>query len=117
MTTVTFTPVKAPDQGAQVQKKPRVLSTQLGDGYVQRTPDGINTILRKMTLSWTNLYKADAATIDTFFTQQNGNLPFWWTPNGESTPRVFICESWEFKELSGGFATLSNCIFVEAAPT
>lgn len=117
MTTATFTPPRNPDSGPQVQKKPSVLATQLGDGYVQRTPNGINTILRKMTLSWTNLSKADAATIDTFFTQQNGVSAFFWTPVGESVQRAFICSSWEYKELSGGFATMSNCVFEEAAPT
>lgn len=117
MTTAYFTPVKLPDQGAPVKYKPNVLSTVMGDGYVQRTGNGINTMLRKMTLSWTNLKSSEALSIVNFFQQQAGIYAFYWTPIGETVQRCFICSEWQFKELSGGYCTIDNVIFEESAPT
>lgn len=115
MTLSVFNPPRTCDQGAGVAVKPAVLMSAMGDGYVQRAANGINTMLRKMTLSWTNLSKADCATIIAFFEGQYGVIPFFWTPIGETKQRVWVCSEWEFKELSGGYATISKAMFEEAA--
>lgn len=116
MSIPVFTPLRAADQGAKVQIKPKTINSQLGDGYVQRTPDGINTMLRKLTLSWTNLTDAEGLQIQNFFTQQAGVYPFYYTPNGETVQRCFVCSDWTYTYINGGFCTLSNVVFEEAAP-
>jgi phage-related protein len=74
MTIPVFTPPRNADQGAEVAIKPAVLSSTLGDQYVQRAPNGINTQMRKMTLRWTNLYNDEAKEIINFF-KLMGRLP------------------------------------------
>ena len=117
MTLPTFTPPVNSDEKAVFEKNPNVLKANLGDGYVQRVVNGINPILRKQTLNWTNLTNAQAVTIDTFFSNQLGAHPFLWTPNGESTARVFVCSSWKLSYKNGGYADITNAVFEEAAAT
>lgn len=116
MTLATFTPAYNPDQGGEIDETPRVLKSDLGDGYTQRVGNGINIILLKPTFSWTNLRKAQGMDIVNFFRAHKGYIPFYFTIPQESSPRVFICSSWKWKAISGGFMNISSATFEEAAP-
>lgn len=72
---------------------PRILRADFGDGYVQRTSDGINTQKQIWNLEWT-VNSTDANTLLEFFELRNGYDDFTWTPSGESTSKNFVCTSW-----------------------
>jgi len=79
--------------------QPRILRADFGDGYVQRTSDGINTQKDMWTLEWT-LNATDATTLINFFIARDGYDSFDWTPIGESTSKKFICPQWSKSFLS-----------------
>lgn len=88
MSTFTWSP--AP--GAAQDKTPRVRASQFGEGYQQRTPDGINTIARVWTLTFRRV-TADVDAIDAFLTARNGAESFIWTPPTGAAGK-FICKKW-----------------------
>jgi phage-related protein len=91
----TFTPPKTPiADGSQVDTNARVLEASFGDGYVQRVPDGINTIVTSTTLFWNGLSTADATTIDSFFAGLKGATPFLYQVPGDFVQRQWICKKW-----------------------
>jgi phage-related protein len=90
-----------------VQKQPFVLENQFGDGYVQRAGYGINADQGSYTPRWTNAYKAEADYIIGFLKGQKGYLPFYWTPNGESTQLCFVCKNYTYAWKSGKFCDIS----------
>ncbi len=71
-----------------------VLTAQFGDGYNQRTPDGINNIVATWQVQWDNLLDSDANSIDSFLIGKAGATAFLWTPPGESSALKWVCASW-----------------------
>jgi phage-related protein len=80
--------------GSAVTVKPRIRAAQFGDGYVQRTPDGINSMLASFSLEITNMTRAEALTVCNFFAQQGGYIPFWFKAPGDSANKKWICTEW-----------------------
>jgi phage-related protein len=81
----------APAYSAQLDEQPRLRSAQFGDGYSQRSADGINSILQKWSLKFSAQTKTDAEAILGFFRAHGGVTPFEfalpdgnWTVVGES---------------------------------
>lgn len=95
MPTPTFTPPRAPSIETSRSMKPRVLIAEFGDGYLQRGADGINHMLERMTVTWSRLSPADAKTIVEFFAARGGVESFYWTAPRDTTPKRWICESWD----------------------
>lgn len=67
----------------------RVLKTQLGDGYSQVAPDGINSEMRKVTFTYRNLEIADFNTVMTFLRGLKGVTPFKATLHGEAAATTY----------------------------
>jgi len=88
MSTFTWSP--AP--GASQDKTPRVRTAQFGEGYQQRTGDGINPIARVWTLTFRRV-TSDIDAIDAFLSARNGQESFNWTPPTGSVGK-FICKKW-----------------------
>ncbi|NNC01903.1 hypothetical protein HJC10_03415 [Corallococcus exiguus] len=65
-----------PDYGAQADSVPRVRKAQFGEGYTQRSGDGLNPVLRRWALQFTNLTKVDADTLEAFLRARAGVEPF-----------------------------------------
>lgn len=86
----TFTPTTnpAPDQTQRVVKR-RVNSAQFGDGYSQRSTDGLNTSLRAYTANWAVLASTEADTYEAFF-DAHSVTPFLWTPPLETVQRKWL---------------------------
>ena len=59
-------------EGSSVDTQSRLLVSTLGDGYNQRTPDGINHIRRRMTVIHSYLSSTDADTLRDFY-EANGD--------------------------------------------
>lgn len=88
----TFTYV--PDRGFNKTTKPRVLLYQFGDGYAQRTGDGINTMPSVYSLSFNGRDVTTANAIIAFLEATKGKSYFWWTPVGETTQIKVIASEW-----------------------
>jgi phage-related protein len=89
MATFTYTP----DYGAQVSVKPRVRVAQFGDGYEQRSADGINTRAQMWSLQFANRTDTETGNIITFLENRNGVEAFDWTPPNGSAIKV-VCREW-----------------------
>lgn len=92
-------PYQATPGGASKDVTPRVKVASFGDGYKQRSPDGINTIVDKRELSWESLYYTDANWMDSFFSATQG-LPFRYTPVGSSTILKYVATGWSSTRIS-----------------
>lgn len=94
-----------PDYAARKQMRPRVKKFQFGDGYQQRSTDGLNTKLEK----WSVQFKRIPDTIDDiddFLFNAGGVEAFnWETPEGVT--KTFTCGEWEVTEDSPGWKTLT----------
>lgn len=99
-----------PDWGAKKDNKPRTNKIQFGDGYEQRSTDGLNTNME----TWSIAFKRPPATIDIidlFLSDRKGVEAFnWTTPKGRAS--VFKCEEWNISYDDIGWGTLS-ATFVE----
>ena len=97
-----------------MQVVPRVLNAEFGDGYSQRAPDGLNTLMRKWRLQFTNRDQADCDAIEAFFEAQGGCLAFSWTPP-TGAAGLWICsapDGWTRSPQTGPVASIS-CTFKE----
>lgn len=96
MTTPTFTPPAGCGitTGTSAPTKPRVRKAEFGDGYIQRSADGINSVRRTSTVKITTISFDDAETIESFFRARRGVEAFWWTFPVENVARKWVCESW-----------------------
>jgi phage-related protein len=99
-----------PDYSARKRMKPRVTVLKFGDGYEQRTTDGLNTKLE----SWSVSFKRSPTainSIDSFLNTCGGVTAFnWETPDGVT--KTFVCREWEISTDSPGWETL-NATFDE----
>ena len=92
----TFTPPINPSQKSTPKKvKPRVNKIAFGDGYEQRSGDGINNIIRTRTLFFEALTESQKDTIETFLEAREGKEQFFYTLPDESTQRQWVCEEWD----------------------
>jgi phage-related protein len=89
-----FLPPVNPAPGSTVTTTPRVRLVRFGDGYSQRTRDGLNTIERERRLIWREIPKAHAHAIVAFLEARGGAEAFWYTFPGEPAPEKVICPSW-----------------------
>jgi len=89
MSTFSYTPSYSTD----LTRKPKIRKAQFGDGYAQRTRDGINNNPQVWNLKFENLSAADADAIEAFLEAEGGTTPFNWTPPGKSSAK-FVCEEW-----------------------
>ena len=93
---------------------PRVLAAPFGDGYSQRTADGLNTMLRKWSVQFVNRSQADCDAIEAFLEAQGGCLSFNWTPPSGAAG-LWICsvpDGWSRSPQTGGLANIT-CTFEE----
>lgn len=109
----TFVPPIPPSPGTTVTYKVRLLKSGFGDGYVQATPDGLNSTSREISLSWDTLLPAQAQAIVAFMVAQMGCIPFYYTPSDDPTPVKWTCEDWDDKRGQGGLRTVT-CKLVES---
>lgn len=94
--TDTFTPITPPVAGSSyIQTEAKVDRAEFGDGYSQRSPEGLNSIRRAATLHWDGIPESEAMGYDAFFAAKLGAESFFWTRFGASSPELFTCASWK----------------------
>jgi phage-related protein len=84
----------AESEGSQLEEEPRVSTTQFGDGYAQRAPDGINNMPRRWALQFRACGLAQGDEIVAFFRTHGGYKAFDWTPPRETVTAAWVCKSW-----------------------
>ena len=72
--------------------KYNVLSMQFGNGYEQRTPDGLNSKRAVWRVVYNNLTSADRNTLHTFFDAVGSSSWFSWQPPGSSTSLKWLVD-------------------------
>lgn len=103
-----FSPPVDPSYGSQPKTRFRILSAQFGDGYEQRTGDGLNTKVITWSLLWEGLNAVDLLEITDFFDARGGHEAFDWTPPGEGDALKFKCPHYNSAQLSTDLFTLNT---------
>lgn len=70
----------------------RTLTADFGDGYNQRTVDGINTTRLSYSISWTNIDTERKNILQTFLESTNGVESFNWQPPDMSVSKIWVNE-------------------------
>mgnify|MGYP000114220702 CR=1 FL=1 len=83
-----------PDKALKQDMKPRILAAQFGDGYMQRSRDGINTITETWDLTWKNRKQADGEKLTNFFDSTGGIQAITWTPPYGTEAIKVIVNNW-----------------------
>lgn len=73
------------DQSASIQRPQRILQAQFGDGYSQELADGLNSRLRKASISWSNLTESELDTVLAALDAVGSTDYLTWTPPGDSS--------------------------------
>ena len=102
----TFAPPKDPSPRSAGQVSPRINTAQFGDGYSQRSQDGLNGLAQTFQAQWPALTVADRKTI-TDFLALHTVTPFLWTIPGESTEYKWIAVDWTPGTVGGEVVSLS----------
>lgn len=82
----------SPDPGASQTIQPRVRTANFGDGYQQRVGNGINTMPRTWSLSFTRPASL-INTIEAFLVARAGTESFSWTPPVGDAGK-WVCSNW-----------------------
>lgn len=106
--TETFSPPIPPSFDSSASKQARVLVANFGDGYRQRTGDGINNIGSAAPLVWDVLTQEQAEEIDTFLTEQAGWQAFSYRLPWKSSSELWSCKNWTVTPIGGGDVDFQN---------
>lgn len=93
-------------------EEPRVQRAKFGDGYEQRSADGINTSAQVWDLLFDQVDPAIAADLLGFLRARNGVEAFDWTPRWATAPIRVKCEKWTRSGLEDGLSQIS-CQFIQ----
>lgn len=74
--------------------QPRINVSTFGDGYIERSGDGINTQQPETDVVWEGLTQVEMQSTLAFFSAQGGIAPFMWTYPGDTVPTQWVCDKW-----------------------
>jgi phage-related protein len=77
------------------ENAPDVLVSTFGDGFEQRSDDGINTLRETYTVTLPGLTTAERDTARTFLRARKGREGFLFTPPN-SPQKKYYCPDWQF---------------------
>jgi len=78
----------------------RTAESAFGEGYTQRSGDGLNTEQRKFIAEWKTLTIAQADEIEAFFVRHLGYVAFQWQGPRDGTLRRYRCKKWSRDNVS-----------------
>ena len=87
-----------PDRSLTKGSQPRIRETKFGDGYSQRSLDGLNYMNQSWDLTFANRIFTDIYNMQSFLETKAGVVAFTFTPPGESEVKV-ICRDWNVSTL------------------
>lgn len=82
-----------PTYGTEEEIADNILTADFGDSYSQSTPDGINYLRSKYSLTWENHHIDDALTIWNFLRPKVNLSPFMWKWEGTTGEIQVRCVS------------------------
>ncbi|MBF2840596.1 DUF1983 domain-containing protein [Escherichia coli] len=86
-----------PEDGMKTENKPSIKTVRFGDGYEQRSPNGLNHSLRVFTCD----FKVEANERDSFekfLARHEGYKSFFWRPPGINRKIRVVCRTWSATE-------------------
>lgn len=84
-----------PSYAPSFSNEPMVRSVKFGDGYEQRTPEGINSNLLKISLNFDKRDESETKAISHFLHSRGGSEAFaYLPPSPYSSMKKFICKKW-----------------------
>lgn len=98
----TLTPSHGPVFPYTQDHSPKVNNTTYGDGYIERSANGINHDPETLSLSWKPLSKEEADYIFDFLKERGGIEAFLWQPPDEDSPRKFFCPKYKRSKITAG---------------
>ncbi len=98
---------REPNRGSSRNVKSRFLRADLGDGYDQRSGDGIQTVKEEWNVEFVALDQTSANTLVAFFANLEGYQKFEWTPFRQSVAKKFICVEWSESFMGRSLTTVS----------
>ena len=108
MSSLPFEPTRASSRSVT----PRFLMAPFGDGYSQRSGDGIQTIKEEWSVSFIAMDQTNADTLIAFFEDLEGYQNFTWIPFRQSVAKKFICTNWQ-ESFPGNSLTNISATFVQ----
>lgn len=101
-----FEPALNPSTPSTKDVNPRVNTAKFGDGYSQRSEDGLNSSEETFQAQWQSLRSSDADTMEAFF-RAHKSTPFLWTVPLESVQRKWVAAKWSRGYVGGDTVSLS----------
>lgn len=98
-----------PDQALTKSVKVNVNESTFGDGYSQRSSNGINTLGETLGLKFTVRTRAEINAIEAFLEIEKGVTSFYYTAPG-STAKRYTCDTWDANYMHDQNAELT-CTF------
>lgn len=92
--------------GATLEEEPAIRSVQFGDGYEQRSPDGINFMRQVWTIPFDEVDDAVADDMVQFLRDQKGYLAFNYVPLRSTTAIKVVCKQWSRSHTGPGTSSL-----------
>ena len=92
MTSLVFAPNPYPSPSSRMDEAVRLNVTKFGDGYEQRSVDGINAITRTCNLSWDVLTIDETTAITGFLRGTAGTQPFMFTFPGDTVAYQYVLD-------------------------
>lgn len=92
-----------PDVSTSGRAAPSVLKARFGDGYEQRTADGLNSNMSIWELRWQNVPTTTLQAIYDFLKARKGVEKFLWTPpTPESgSAKTYVCDTYDWVHNGG----------------
>lgn len=94
-------------QASQGKVEFRISEMRYGNGYSQRTPDGINAVIEMWDVAWENITSTEFNNIVAALDTAKGVDYFIWTPPGSSSSKKFIAKSYTKSVMSGDVYSVS----------
>ena len=92
-----FFPDIAPAYGATKSSAPKLRKVQFGDGYESRIRFGLNQNPKTWSLTWNNITKANADTIEAFLdARADDGEAFYWRPSDGGDVTFLLTEDDDF---------------------
>ncbi len=94
-------------QSSSGTKQFRINEVKFGNGYNQRSKDGINNLVGSWSIAWENVSQADKDTIVAALESTAGVDYINWTAPNESTSRTWIMSNYTIISLSGSIYNIT----------
>lgn len=107
-----------PDYNGSEESKPRVLEAPFGDGYLQSAPDGLNSILRTWSYTFSDRDISETNAILDFLKSRLGNVQFTFNVPDTVPQEVVTVISKSWSKVYTGFQTCRITVkFEEQVPS